>query len=120
LINEIKGTGNFGLSFELDEKKIAQDCQAKSIEAEVESGFSKKLYPKEWSKQDFDRWITDKKFDSTIASILSNMNGEHLEQLYLIYKQSPDYYFQSISHNGKIELTEVIKFTNELKKLFSA
>jgi hypothetical protein len=55
--------------------------------------------------------------NDNIRPILDSFDGELLFQLYKMYSYSPEYYYTSLSQNGKVNLNQVLIFTNQLTKL---
>ncbi len=68
--------------------------------------------------KDVSKWLNNYQFNKQIQKNLQNFDGELLQQLYTIYKDAPEYYFKTLSQNHQIDLFSVVKFTNELNKLF--
>jgi hypothetical protein len=49
---------------------------------------------------------------------LKNFDGELLEQLYGVSKTAPEFFFSSLKQNDNVDLYSILKFLNELKKIF--
>ena len=64
------------------------------------------------------KWIAEHKFHSGIEAILTNFDGELLEQLHNISKTAPEFFFTTLKQNGEVDLFSIVMFSNELKKIF--
>ena len=53
-----------------------------------------------------------------IARMVNKFNGELLERLYMVSKNAPEFYYETMSKKGTVELFDLLKFSNELGKLF--
>jgi hypothetical protein len=73
---------------------------------------------KNWTHGDVEKWVSKVGIDFEICKILRNFNGEMLNQLNSVKKNSPDYFFSVISRNNTIEIIHVLRFIGEFEKLF--
>ena len=62
-------------------------------------------------------WFEKHNFSELIINEIKLFDGELLEQLFKISKNAPEYFFKSISKSEET-LINVIRFLNELEKLF--
>jgi hypothetical protein len=62
-------------------------------------------------------WLKHKKIDTKIIEILKKFTGQQLKRLKSLRKEAPDFYYQLISQQNKIDLMTVFLFTEELEKL---
>jgi hypothetical protein len=70
------------------------------------------------NKKEVNKWMTRNQFDKRIQKSLQHFDGELLDQFYQVSREAPEYFFKTLSHDHKVELFAVVKFINELNKLF--
>lgn len=63
-------------------------------------------------------WIDSKRLHHAVASQLGEFDGELLDQLFKIYKKAPGFFLQEINKSGQLDLLSIVRFVNELEKLF--
>ena len=71
-----------------------------------------------WSEQEVENWLNEKKIHSVICENVKPSNGNILKQLYLMQQNAPEFFYSSISSNKQIATREVALFAYELKILF--
>jgi hypothetical protein len=71
-----------------------------------------------WSEKQVQNWFEEKKVDTAIWAIIKPCNGELLHQLFTLQIGCPEFFFQSITKNSKVDLRKALVFSLNLKKLF--
>lgn len=73
-----------------------------------------------WSEKDVKKWLNEKKINSDIVKNVFPCNGAILYQYFLMQKEAPEFFYQSLStaENKRISLKYVAAFQVELKLLF--
>ncbi|CAF0847844.1 unnamed protein product [Brachionus calyciflorus] len=74
-----------------------------------------------WNEKQVEDWLRKVQIDQNITKDLIPCNGQVLNQLYMILKWNPEFYYQSLktsSADSIKSLKNLAIFTNELKKLF--
>ena len=72
-----------------------------------------------WSEEDVNEWIKENKFDKEIVKTVFPCSGEHLSQMYEMYQNIPEYFYNSLNFNKNVYLKDLVHFSSELKKLFN-
>ena len=67
------------------------------------------------TKEQVKEWLVHSNIDKSIAKEISEFDGEMLAELKLIQDKAPEYFYQNISQNNKIKLSEVVKFSQKLR-----
>jgi hypothetical protein len=57
------------------------------------------------------------KINKNIKPVLKSHDGKFLHQLHNLHETAPEFFYSSISQNGKVNLEEIFKFKDELNKL---
>lgn len=73
-----------------------------------------------WNESDVEKWINEKKFHSDIVENVFPCNGAVLYQYFLIQKDTPEFFYQSLSGNKHTSLKYIAAFQVELKMLFNS
>lgn len=71
-----------------------------------------------WSEEKVNKWFAENKIDTRIEKEFCPCTGIVLKQLYDMRNDAPEFYFQSLNTNKKIEIKNVLVFTHLLRKLF--
>lgn len=80
--------------------------------------FEKKIpVIEDWTESQVKNWINEKKFHSVIVKNVSPCNGLVLSQLMQMHQEAPEFFYTSITSNGKIPTKDIAYFVSELKKL---
>ncbi len=74
---------------------------------------------KEWSKEKVQEWLSKQDLNPGILGLVKDFNGEMLYELNEIRNTASEYFYNSISQQNTIELNEVVRFSNVLRKLGS-
>lgn len=74
---------------------------------------------KQWDNAKVKKWLSEIAVDRSISSELRNFDGEMLEELNSIREKASEYFYKSISKNYQVDLSQVTRFSKQLRKLFS-
>ena len=74
---------------------------------------------KQWDNAKVKKWLSEIAVDRSISSELRNFDGEMLEELNSIREKASEYFYKSISKNNQVDLSQVTRFSKQLRKLFS-
>nr|CAB3262761.1 uncharacterized protein LOC100182841 [Phallusia mammillata] len=75
-----------------------------------------KLLCRKWDKEDVAKWAKNSGIDG-LASHLSSFDGPALEGLHKMLKRSPDFYYACVKAELKLNLLQMLQFTNALEDL---
>ena len=78
---------------------------------------TKKDIIKNWTQKDVNKWIISNNFDKNIVKSIYPCNGEHLTQMYEMYIDIPEKFYNSLN-SKQLFLKDLVHFSNELKRLF--
>lgn len=70
-----------------------------------------------WTKTQVQEWLRANSIDENIQKALIDFNGEMISELINIRNTASEYFFNSISQRNLVQLNEVVKFSNVLRKL---
>ena len=74
---------------------------------------------KQWDNAKVKKWLSEIAVDRSISNELRNFDGEMLEELNSIREKASEYFYKSISKNNQVDLSQVTRFSKQLRKLFS-
>lgn len=77
------------------------------------------ISPKDWPKEKVQEWLKTQDIDPSIITLVKEFNGEMICELNAIRNTASEYFYSSISQHNKIELNEVVRFSNILRKFSS-
>ena len=72
-----------------------------------------------WSENDVNEWIKEKRFDKNIIKAVYPCNGEHLLRMHEMYQKIPEFFYNSLNSSKNVYLKDLVHFSNELIKLFT-
>ena len=119
--------GDFGESMEKLKKELVQEIgithSSMLNNMKIESSNFKKQFQnnstmgnvEKITKEQVKEWLVHSNIDKSIAKEISEFDGEMLAELKLIQDKAPEYFYQNISQNNKIKLSEVVKFSQKLR-----
>lgn len=73
----------------------------------------------DWTENDVDKWLMEKKFNSFIIESIRPSDGKLLYSMFKMFETAPESFYSSLNRNGHITLRELVYFSTELKNLFS-
>ena len=72
----------------------------------------------EWSETSVEKWLNEKKINPIIIRNVYPCNGQILNQLFVMQREAPEFFYKSISSNELIPTRDIAFFSLELKQLF--
>lgn len=82
------------------------------------TGTGNKPSVENWSIEQVKQWFDENNIDDEIVKHFFPCNGSVLKQLSDMRRDAPEFYFQTMNAH-KIEMKNILVFTDILKKLFS-
>jgi hypothetical protein len=108
LVQEIEITDSSILNnMKIDSSNLKKQAQRNETTTNIES----------MSKEQVNEWLFNSKIEKIISNEISDFDGEMLAELKLIQERAPEYFYQSISQNNKIKLSDVVKFSQKLRNI---
>ena len=77
-----------------------------------------KKQPNEMSELEIENWFNENNLNLKLFASLKPCNGATLEQLYLMRKDAPEFYFQTIKEILKNDISSLLSFSDKLNTLF--
>lgn len=86
------------------------------VNTTTEAGYS----PKNWCKEEVADWLKSNEINQEIVDAYSNIDGETLNQIYLMERRAPEFFYQLLvsETNNKIKTVDIAFFMAKLAKLF--
>jgi hypothetical protein len=71
-----------------------------------------------WTEAEVTKWVNGKKFGTFITKTVDGFNGVQLNELFLIRIYAPEVFY-NLFKDDTVNTPQFVKFSAELKKLFS-
>ena len=71
-----------------------------------------------WTEWQVRQWAIEKKFNQKLVESIMPCDGKVLEQYYMMMRNVPEFFFNSLNTKGLVSLRDSGYFASELKKLF--